>query len=425
MKRRVVITGVGTVNATGMDTAESWASIKKGIPGIGPITHFDTTEYSAKLAFEVKEFHPERYISTREIRRLARFTQFALCAAGEAMDQSGLHTDLYDASNDLSDRPFAYPAGRAACLIASGIGGLITIEEEEKRALEKGIRRVSPFFVPESIANMAAANVSIRYKLQGMCECTVSACTSSANAIGDAFHRIRDGYEDAALAGGTEAAITPLGIAGFQNMMALSKSEDPMRACIPFDQERNGFVMGEGAAVLVLEEREHALRRGAGILAEIVGYGTNADAFHITSPDPEGAGPAQCMNLALEDAGISADVIDYINMHGTSTHLNDSCETKAVKRCFGDKAYRIPVSSTKSMTGHLLGAAGAMEALLCVLALHDGFIPATVNYRVPDPECDLDVVPNEGRKADLHYVMSNSLGFGGHNASLIFRKAEA
>ena len=410
-KRRVVITGVGTVNPTGNTVAESWDNIRHGVCGIAPITHFDTTDFVVKLAGEVKDFDPSQVIDRREQKHLSRFAQFALIAAEEAILQSGIKdTTEYDVS-------------RMGVIISSGIGALDTIEVEHSRGLSHGYERVSPFFIPMSICNMAAANVAIRHGFKGMCTCPVTACAGGSNAIGDAFHRIRDGYEDVMVAGGTEASISPLGIGGFSSMRALSQATDPNRASIPFDAERGGFVMGEGSGVLVMEEREHALNRGAKILAEIVGYGANCDAFHITSPNPEGEGGAECMRLAIKDAGIDASEISYINAHGTSTHLNDSCETKAIKAVFGENAYKIPVSSTKSMTGHLLGGAGGVEAVFCVKALEEGFIPATVNYKTPDPECDLDIVPNEGRNADLKYALSNSLGFGGHNACIIFAKA--
>ncbi|MBR1855607.1 MAG: beta-ketoacyl-ACP synthase II [Oribacterium sp.] len=410
-KRRVVITGVGTVNPTGNTVAESWDNIRHGVCGIAPITHFDTTDFVVKLAGEVKDFDPSQVIDRREQKHLSRFTQFALIAAEEAIIQSGIKdTTEYDVS-------------RIGVIISSGIGALDTIEAEHSRGLNHGYERVSPFFIPMSISNMAAANVAIRHGFKGMCTCPVTACAGGSNAIGDAFHRIRDGYEDVMVAGGTEASISQLGIGGFSSMRALSQATDPNRASIPFDAERGGFVMGEGSGVLVMEEREHALNRGAKILAEIVGYGANCDAFHITSPNPEGEGGAECMRLAIKDAGIDASEISYINAHGTSTHLNDSCETKAIKAVFGENAYKIPVSSTKSMTGHLLGGAGGVEAVFCVKALEEGFIPATINYKTPDPECDLDIVPNEGRNADLKYALSNSLGFGGHNACIIFAKA--
>ena len=407
-KRRVVVTGVGTVNPTGNTVEESWKGICEGKVGIGEITAFDSSAFSVHLAGEVKEFHPETVFDKRELKHMARFTQFAMIAAEEAMLDSGIYGSL--------------PPEEMGVIVSSGIGGLKTIEEEHTKGEQKGFERVSPFFIPMSISNMAAGEIAIRHKLKGLCICPVTACAGGSNAIGDAFHRIRDGYETAMLCGGTEAAISELGIGGFATMKALSPATEVSRASIPFDKERSGFVMGEGAGILILEEREHALKRGAKIYAEIVGYGANCDAYHITSPAPGGEGAAACMELALKDAGVTAAEIDYINAHGTSTHLNDLGETAAVKTVFKDRAYSVPISSTKSMTGHLLGAAGAVEAIFSVLAIRDGFIPGTMNYQVKDEELDLDYVPNKGREKELRYTMSNSLGFGGHNACLVFKK---
>lgn len=407
-KRRVVVTGVGTVNPTGNTVEESWKGIREGKVGIGEITAFDSSAFSVHLAGEVKEFHPETVFDKRELKHMARFTQFAMIAAEEAMLDSGISGSL--------------PPEEMGVIVSSGIGGLKTIEEEHTKGEQKGFERVSPFFIPMSISNMAAGEIAIRHKLKGLCICPVTACAGGSNAVGDAFHRIRDGYETAMLCGGTEAAISELGIGGFATMKALSPATEVSRASIPFDKERSGFVMGEGAGILILEEREHALKRGAKIYAEIVGYGANCDAYHITSPAPGGEGAAACMELALKDAGVTAAEIDYINAHGTSTHLNDLGETAAVKHVFKERAYSVPISSTKSMTGHLLGAAGAVEAIFSVLALRDGFIPGTMNYQVKDEELDLDYVPNKGREKELRYTMSNSLGFGGHNACLVFKK---
>ena len=407
-KRRVVVTGVGTVNPTGNTVEESWKGIREGKVGIGEITAFDSSAFSVHLAGEVKEFHPETVFDKRELKHMARFTQFAMIAAEEALLDSGISGSL--------------PPEEMGVIVSSGIGGLKTIEEEHTKGEQKGFERVSPFFIPMSISNMAAGEIAIRHKLKGLCICPVTACAGGSNAVGDAFHRIRDGYETAMLCGGTEAAISELGIGGFATMKALSPATEVSRASIPFDKERSGFVMGEGAGILILEEREHALKRGAKMYAEIVGYGANCDAYHITSPAPGGEGAAACMGLALKDAGITASEIDYINAHGTSTHLNDLGETAAVKTVFKDRAYSVPISSTKSMTGHLLGAAGAVEAIFSVLALRDGFIPGTMNYQVKDEELDLDYVPNKGREKELRYTMSNSLGFGGHNACLVFKK---
>ena len=407
-KRRVVVTGVGTVNPTGNTVEESWKGIREGKVGIGEITAFDSSAFSVHLAGEVKEFHPETVFDKRELKHMARFTQFAMIAAEEAMLDSGISGSL--------------PPEEMGVIVSSGIGGLKTIEEEHTKGEQKGFERVSPFFIPMSISNMAAGEIAIRHKLKGLCICPVTACAGGSNAVGDAFHRIRDGYETAMLCGGTEAAISELGIGGFATMKALSPATEVSRASIPFDKERSGFVMGEGAGILILEEREHALKRGAKMYAEIVGYGANCDAYHITSPAPGGEGAAACMELALKDAGVTATEIDYINAHGTSTHLNDLGETAAVKHVFKERAYSVPISSTKSMTGHLLGAAGAVEAIFSVLALRDGFVPGTMNYQVKDEELDLDYVPNKGREQELRYALSNSLGFGGHNACLVFKK---
>ena len=409
-KRKVVVTGIGTVNPIGKNTDESWESIKAGRHGIGKIESFDVSDMSVKLAGEVKDFDFAEKFGRKEARTVDRFAQLALYAAEEAVKMSGL---------PLSKEA---PIENAGVIISSGIGGIGHTEQEHDRGLSKGFERINPHYIPMTIANMAAAIVAIRYGLKGMCTCPVTACAGGSNAIGDAFHRIRDGYEDIMVCGGTESAITPVAVGGFASMRALSHSEDPDRASIPFDAERNGFVMGEGAGILVLEEEEHAKKRGARILCEIAGYGANCDAYHVTAPSPDGSGGAFCMALALKDAGIEPSDIDYINAHGTSTHLNDAGETAAIKTVFGEYAKKLAVSSTKSMTGHLLGGAGGVEAVFCVQALQNGFIPPTVGYEKPDPECDLDYVPNKGREADLRYVLSNSLGFGGHNACLVFKK---
>lgn len=410
-KRKVVVTGIGTVNPIGNSADESWEAIKKGQHGISVITRFDISDFSVKFAGEVKNFDFTEKFGKKEARTIDLFSQYALYAADEAIKQSGLTSTREE------------PDETAGVIISSGIGGIGLTEKEHDRGLEKGFERVNPHYIPMTIANMAAAQIAIRYGLKGMCSCPVTACAGGSNAVGDAFHRIRDGYEEVMVCGGTESAITPVAIGGFASMRALSHAESADRASIPFDADRSGFVMGEGAGVLVLESEEHAKKRGAKILAEIVGYGANCDAYHVTAPSPDGEGGARCMELALKDAGIKAEDIDYINAHGTSTHLNDAGETAAIKKVFGEHAKKLAVSSTKSMTGHLLGGAGGVEAVFCVQALMNGFIPPTVGYKTPDPECDLDYVPNKGREEAINYALSNSLGFGGHNACLIFKKA--
>ena len=410
-KRRVVITGMGAVTPLGLTLDESWAAVKENRCGIGPITQYDTSEQKVKLAGEVKGFDPAVCMDNREARKLDRYVQFALACAKEAMDQSGL---CVDAEN----------AGRCAVFFASGVGGFSTIQTECIKGAEKGYDRVSPFFIPMVISNMAAGNIAIRFGFKGMCMCPVTACASATNALGDAFRHIRDGYADVALAGGAEATITPLAMGGFTSLRALCVAEEVERASIPFDAERSGFVMGEGAGALVLEAYEHARERGASILAEIVGYGASCDAYHITAPAPDGAGAVSAMTRALADAGVEPESVGYINAHGTYTPLNDAGETAAVKLAFGAHAYKLAMSSTKSMTGHLLGASGAVEAVFTAMSLHDGFLPATVHYKVTDPNCDLDIVPNIGREVGIRFALSNSFGFGGHNASILLRKWE-
>lgn len=408
-KRRVVVTGIGTINPIGHNVEETWKSIEEGKCGIAPISLFDTKGMKVTLAGEVKDFDVTKYIDKKEAKKMDRFIQMGMIASHEAMLDSGLDINNIDSH-------------RFGVIVSSGIGGLGSIEKNYQTGEKRGFDRVSPFFIPMTISNLAAGHIAIAYHAQGLCTCPVTACAGGTNAIGDAFRNIRDGYQDIMIAGGCEASVTPLGIGGFTSMKALSDATDPDRASIPFDKERNGFVMGEGAGILILEELEHALKRGAHIYGEMIGYGVSCDAHHITAPLPNGEGGAYAMQNALDDAGISYDVIDYINAHGTSTHLNDLCETEAIKSVFKDHAYKLAVSSTKGHTGHCLGAAGGIEAVLSVLALKHDFIPPTLNYQVKDEECDLNVVPNIGVKKDLHYVMSNSLGFGGHNASIIFKE---
>ena len=408
---RVVITGMGAVTPIGNDVEALFTSIKEGNCGIAPITHFDTTDYKVKLAAEVKDIDMEQYFNKRDLKFNDRFTQFARIAAKQAMEMAGLTKDEADSE-------------RYGCLVASGIGGISTIETSEKTIEERGPSRVSPYFIPMALSNLAAGQIAIDWGLRGTCECVVTACAAGANAIGEAFRKIRDGYEDVMVTGGAEASITPLSIAGFQSMRALHTGTDPERASIPFDAERSGFVMGEGAGILVLESLSHAKARNAKILGEIVGYGASCDAHHITAPLNDGSGGAKAMVNAITDAGIQKEDISYINAHGTSTSLNDKAETLAVKAAFGEHAKHLAISSTKSNTGHLLGASGAVEAIICVKALKEGIIPATIHYEKADPDCDLDIVPNKCRKQNYTYAMSNSLGFGGHNASLIFKKWE-
>ena len=410
-RRRVVITGLGAVTPVGLTASESWQAVKDGVCGIAPITQFDPTGMKVHLAAEVKGFDPVNYMTKPEAKHMGRFTQFAVACAKEA---------LADAAFD----PAQADLDRCGVIISSGIGGLSITESEHDRGKEKGWDRVSPFYIPMGICNMAAGQVAILSGFRGMCSCPVTACAGGTNAVGDAFHYIRDGYADAMLCGGTEASVTPLAIGGFTSMKALTQAEDPARASIPFDAERSGFVLGEGAGMLLLEELDHALARGARIYAEITGYGATCDAYHMTAPRPDGSGGAKAMAIALADGGAAPEDVDYINAHGTSTHLNDAGETAAVKTVFGEHAYKLAMSSTKSMTGHMLGAAGAVEAIFTALSLRDGFAPATIHYQVPDEECDLDVVPNTGRKADIRYAMSNSLGFGGHNGSILMKKWE-
>ena len=408
--RRVVVTGLGAVTPIGNNVKDMWESVKAGKCGIAPITHYDTEGRKVTVAGEVKDLDVS-CIEKKELRKMDKFSQYALVAAKEAIEDSGLDLEKEDADN-------------IGVIVASGIGGLGTIENDHTRGMEKGFDRVSPYFIPMSISNMAAARIAITYGLKGMCSCVVTACAAGTNAVGDAYRNIKDGYLDMVVCGGAEASITTFGIGGFTALQALSTNTDPNRASIPFDKERNGFVMGEGAGILVLEEYEHAKARGAKIYCEIAGYGANCDAHHITAPLEDGSGAAKCMELAIKSAGITPKEIQYINAHGTSTPLNDKGETKAVKLAFKDAASKVAISSTKSMTGHLLGASGGVEAIITSLAVKNDYAPATINYKVPDEECDLDIIPNEGRNMTINYAMSNSLGFGGHNASVIFKKVD-
>ena len=412
MERRVVITGLGALTPIGNSTEEFWNGIKEGKCGVDEIKSFDTTDFKVKLAAELKGYNPEDYFDKREAKRLDKFSQYAMIVAREAWKDSGLDKETENME-------------RIGIIIGSGIGGIQTIETEHEKCITKGPDRVSPMYIPMGISNMATGNVAIDIGAKGESIAMVTACATGTHSIGESFRMIKHGYQDIVLAGGTEAGITPLGIAGFANIKALTKSEDKTRASIPFDKERSGFVMGEGAGVVVLEELEHAKKRGAKIYAEIVGYGATSDAYHITSPAPGGEGGARAMKIAMEEAKVNPEDITYINAHGTSTHLNDSYETQAIKTALGEEvAKKVMVSSTKGHTGHLLGAAGGVEAIVCAKAIQEGFVPATINYKVPDEECDLDIVPNEGRKAEVKYAMSNSLGFGGHNSSILLKKYE-
>ena len=407
--RRVVVTGLGAITPIGNNVEDFWNGIKQGKCGIDEITLFDTTNFKAKLAGEVKDYNPEDFLDKKSAKRLDRFSQFAVIASKEAMKDSGISEENTDMT-------------RVGAIISSGIGGLNTIEEQNKNLLEKGPDRISPMFIPTAIVNMATGNVAIELGIKGESYSMVTACASATHSIGEAFRTIRHGYQDVMVVGGTEASITPTGVAGFSNIKALSTVTDKLRASIPFDKERSGFVMGEGAGVIVLEELEHAKKRNAKIYAEMVGYGASSDAYHITSPLPDGEGGARAMINAMEDAGITPKDVTYINAHGTSTPLNDKCETSAVKTALGEYANTVMVSSTKGHTGHLLGAAGGVEAIACVKAIEDNFVPATIGYIEKDEECDLDIVPNIGRNIEVKVAMSNSLGFGGHNSTVIFKK---
>lgn len=406
--KRVVVTGMGAMTPIGLGIDAYWQALKETKVGIEAIDRFDTSEYKAHVAAQIDDFDPKQYIEPKKARRMARFTQLAVAAAGEAIQNSGLDMEKEDVT-------------RIGCSIGSGTGGMEVMESNHQKLMEKGPNRVAPMLVPTMISNMAAGNVAIEYNLQGKCINVVTACTSGANSVGEAYRSIQAGEVDVMVAGGTEACITPLCVAGFAALTALSSSEDPMRASIPFDKERNGFVMGEGSGVVVLESLEHAKARGAHIIAEIVGYGSTCDAYHITSPCPDGSGAVRAMEFAIQEAGIQPEQVEYCNAHGTSTHANDAAETMAIKKTFGDHAYEMNINSTKSMIGHTLGAAGALEFIVCCKTVEENFIHATAGYQVPDEECDLNYT-KEPVEREVNYAISNSLGFGGHNGSLLVKK---
>ncbi len=409
-KRRVVVTGMGAVTPLGIGVDETWGGMLEGKSGVGPITQFDPADFATKIAGEVKGFDPALYIEAKEIKKMDRFIHLSIAASRMAMEQSGLK--ITDAN-----------AERVGVMVGSGMGGLIAIEKYHAIVLEKGPRKITPFFIPMLIVNLASGQISIILGAKGPNSAVVTACATGTHNIGDAFKVIQRGDADGMIAGGTEACITPMGIGGFNAMKALStRNDEPQRASRPFDAQRDGFVMGEGAGVMVLEELEHAKTRGADILAELAGYGLSGDAYHLTAPAPNGEGAARCIKMAMKDAGLGPEDISYINAHGTSTKFNDEFETMAIKSALGERAYKIPVSSTKSMTGHLLGAAGGVEAIVAVKTIMEGKIPPTINLETPDPECDLDYVPNEAREADVNTALSNSFGFGGTNGCLLFRK---
>lgn len=409
MERRVVVTGLGAITPIGNNVNDFWKGIKEGKCGIEEITKFDVTEYKVKLAAEIKDYQPDDHFDKKTSKRMDPFSQYAIIASREAIKDAGITPENTDMT-------------RVAAIISSGIGGLTTIERDNRALVEKGPDRVSPMYIPMSIVNMAAGNVAIDLGIKGESLSIVTACASGTHSIGEAYRMIKHGYQEVALAGGTESSITPTGIAGFMNIKALTQQTDKTRASIPFDKERSGFVMGEGAGIIVLEELEHAQKRGANIYAEVVGYGATSDAYHITSPSPEGEGAARAMQNAMKEAKITPEEVTYINAHGTSTHLNDLGETLAVKLAFGEASRQVMMSSTKGNTGHLLGAAGGVEAIACIKAIEDSFVPPTIGYQVPDEECDLDIVPNQGRNRRVNYAMSNSLGFGGHNSCILLKK---
>lgn len=410
MLSRIVVTGMSVISPVGTGLEAFWSSLVEGKSGAGPVTRFDTEGYTTKIAAEVKDFVPEKYIEKKEARRMDRFTQFAAAAAGMVLEDAALDLDTVDRD-------------RVGVILGSGIGGLETLEEQHKVLMSRGPGRISPFFIPMMIANMGAAQIAILYGLRGCNLITTSACASSNNAIGDSFRLLQRGHADVMICGGTEAPITPMSMAGFCVMKAMStRNDEPEKASRPFDMERDGFLIGEGAALLVLERLEHAQKRGAKIYGEVAGYGASCDAYHVVAPDPEGRGAAMAMKMALDDAALKPGDVDYINAHGTSTPLGDKLETMAIKQVFGDHSYKLAVSSTKSMTGHLLGAAGGLEAVACLMAIDKGVIPPTINLENPDPEFDLDYVPNKSREARVGVALSNAFGFGGHNATLILKK---
>ncbi|NOX97471.1 MAG: beta-ketoacyl-ACP synthase II [Nitrospirae bacterium] len=411
-RKRVVVTGLGVISPVGDNKEDFWSSLSRGKSGVGKLTHFEANAYDSRIAGQVNDFDPNLRLGKKEVRRMDRFAQFALVASLDAVEDARLNIEEEDIN-------------RIGVLIGSGIGGISTIEKQHSVLLEKGPAKISPFFIPMLIVNMASGQVSITLGVKGPNSCVATACASASHAIGDSYRIIQRGEAEVMIAGGAEAAITPLGVGGFCAMKALStRNDEPEKASRPFDKTRDGFVMGEGAGIIVLENLEHALKRGARIYGEVVGYGMSGDACHITAPAPEGEGAARSMELALKDADLKPESVDYINAHGTSTPLNDKFETMAIKTVFGEYAKKVAISSTKSMTGHLLGAAGGVELIVCLLAMEKNLIPPTINYEYPDPECDLDYVPNQARKAEVKVAVSNSLGFGGHNATLLVRRYE-
>jgi len=411
LKNRVVITGMGAITPLGNNVKTFWKNIKKGKCGIDFIKSFDTSEFKVKIAAEIKDFNPADILDSKELKRMDKFTQMGIVAANEAVDDAGL-------SNEGDSRE------NWGVILGTGIGGFITIEKENRKIIEKGPGRVSPFFIPMALCNIAAANIAIKFGIKGICDTVITACASGTSSIGNAYRILQQNQADLIIAGGSEAPMTPLALAGFTSMGALCTHNRAEQASIPFDIRRTGFVMGEGAGIMILETLDHAQKRGANIYAEVVGYGATCDAYHITVPAPGGNGGARAIKMAINDSGIDKEQISYINAHGTGTLYNDKSETEAIKKVFGEKAYDIPISSTKSMTGHMLGASGAAEAIICIKAMQESFIPPTIGLREKDPECDLDYVPLQGRNQNLQYTISNSFGFGGQNASILLKKWE-